>query len=213
MTFIIYALPGIFHNHGIITCSIKRHKERNYMSMVCPSWLSFILYNPMRKKLSDRRRIIHESGITRESIVLEIGAGNGFLTEAIADYAAKVVVVELQDGMVRKLRKRISGLAGKVEIVTADIAAYHVQAPFADVCLLYYCFHEVADKPAAVKNIAGALKSGGYLSLYEPSIEVRGNDMRKTVRMFTDAGFEKETEHKNMFSRFARLRKMEAERQ
>jgi len=177
------------------------------MSVVCPSWLSFILYNPIRKKLSDRGRVLHDSRITGESVVLEVGAGNGFLTEAIAEHAKKVVVVELQDGMVRKLRNRISGLTGKVDIVTADIAAYTFPSPFADVCLLYYCFHEVADKPAAVSNIAGALKGGGYLSIYEPSIEVGKKDMIETVRMFTDAGFEKETEHKNLFTRFARLKK------
>lgn len=178
--------------------------------MVCPSWLSFILYNPVRKKFSDRGRILNDSRITGESVVLEVGAGNGFLTEAIADHAKKVIVVELQDGMVRKLRKRVSGFAGKVEIVNADIAAYKVQAPFADVCLLYYCFHEVADKPAAVINITRALKRGGYISIYEPGIEVGEKDMMETVRMFTDAGFEKEAEQKNMFSRFARLRKTEA---
>jgi len=178
--------------------------------MVCPPWLSFILYNPIRKRLSDRAKILHESGITRESTVLEVGAGNGFLTEAIALQAKKVIVVELQEGMVRKLRKRISGCAGNVEIMTADIAAYQVQAPFADVCLLYYCFHEVADKPAAVKNITRAVKNGGYLSIYEPGIEVGKRAMMETVRMFTDAGFEKKAEHKNMFSRFARLKKREA---
>lgn len=177
------------------------------MCHVCPSWLSFILYNPIRKRLSDRGRIIQDSMITRKSVVLEVGAGNGFLTEAIAEQAKKVIVVELQDGMVKKLQKRISGVAGKVEIVTADIAAYQVQAPFADVCLLYYCFHEVADKAAAVKNITRAVKSGGYISIYEPGVEVGKKDMKETVRMFTDAGFIKEAEHDNMFSRFARLKK------
>jgi ubiquinone/menaquinone biosynthesis C-methylase UbiE len=178
--------------------------------MVCPSWLSFILYNPVRKKLTDRDKILRESGITGESTVLEVGAGNGFLTEAIADLAKKVIVVELQIGMVRKLQKRISGYSGKVEIVTADIAAYQVQAPFADVCLLYYCFHEIADKSAAVKNMTRAVRTGGYISIYEPSVEVGKKDMIETVRMFTDAGFEKETEHRNMFSRFVRLKKTEA---
>jgi ubiquinone/menaquinone biosynthesis C-methylase UbiE len=194
--------------NGII--SLKQfHQGGIYMCRVCPSWLSFILYNPVRKRLSDRGKILRESGIAKESAVLEVGAGNGFLTEAIADQARKVVVVEIQEGMVRKLQKRISGFAGKVEIVTADIASYNVQAPFADVCLLYYCFHEVADKPSAVTKITRAVKTGGYLSIYEPGIEVGKKDMIETVRMFTDAGFNKEAEHENMFTRFARLRKTE----
>ncbi|MEW6600415.1 MAG: class I SAM-dependent methyltransferase [Nitrospirota bacterium] len=178
------------------------------MSVVCPSWLSFILYNPIRKKFSDRSKILRESGITGESVVLEVGAGNGFLTEAIADHARKVIVVELQDGMVRKLRKRVSRVIDKVEIFTADIASSKLEPDFADVCLLYYCFHEFASKPDAVRNISLALKQGGLLSIYEPKIEVKRRDMIATIGMFTDEGFVLENERVNMFSRFARLKKV-----
>jgi len=58
--------------------------------MVCPSWLSCILYNPARKASTDRRRIMSESKISGKSVVLEVGAGNGFLTEVLAEHAAKV---------------------------------------------------------------------------------------------------------------------------
>ncbi|MDH4028252.1 MAG: hypothetical protein OEU95_05440, partial [Nitrospirota bacterium] len=67
--------------------------------MVCPSWLSFILYNPLRLRFTDRDRIINDSCITPDSVVLEVGAGNGFLTEAIARVAKRTVCVELQEGM------------------------------------------------------------------------------------------------------------------
>ncbi len=177
------------------------------MSRVCPSWLSFILYNPVRKRFTDRQRILHESGIAKDSVVLEIGGGNGFLTEAIADYAKKVIVIELQDGMVRKLKKRISGLDNKVDVITADIASYNTEAVSADVCLLYYCFHEIANKPDAVKNIAKAIKKRGILSIYEPRVEVGTKDMIQTTRMFKDAGFAKEQEYKSLFTRFVRMRK------
>ncbi len=177
------------------------------MSLVCPSWLSFILYNPIRKKFTDRQHILHESGIAKDSVVLEVGAGNGFLTEMIADYAKKVIVIELQDGMVRKLKKRISGLDNKVDIITADIASYNTEAFSADVCLLYYCFHEIANKPDAVKNIAKAIKSKGIISIYEPKFEVGRKDMVQTIRMFEDAGFKKEQEYKSLFTRFVRMRK------
>ena len=94
---------------------------------ICPSWLSFILYNPIRKALTDRKKILDESCITANSLVLEVGAGNGFLTEVIAERARKVYAIELQDGMVKKLEKRVQHFGDKVDIIHGDIASYSIE--------------------------------------------------------------------------------------
>ncbi|MBI5056142.1 MAG: class I SAM-dependent methyltransferase [Nitrospirae bacterium] len=180
------------------------------MSHVCPSWLSFVLYNPIRKTFTDRKKVLDESGIRADSVVLEIGPGNGFLTEAIAGRARKVVSVELQPGMVKKLNKRVMKFGGKVKLVTADIASHSAGDSFADVCLLYYCFHEIKNQDGAVINISRAIKPGGILAIYEPGVEVNKVKMERTVGMFENAGFKKESEHKTLFTRFARLRKLPA---
>ncbi len=177
------------------------------MRAVCPSWLSFILYNPVRKILTDRQRVLDESNITPDSVVLEIGAGNGFFTEMIALRAQKVIAVELQEGMVRKLKKRAQGLSEKVDVVQGDIASLAIGEEFADVCLMYYCFHEVSNKADAVINISSAVRKGGVLSIYEPTIEVSKSAMQKTIEMFEQKGFSGEFERDGAFTRFARLRK------
>ncbi len=179
------------------------------MCHVCPSWLSFILYNPLRKKFTDRDKILSDSQIGKDSTVLEVGAGNGFLTEAIAEIAGKIVIAELQEGMVRKLRKRVKRFSDKIEIITSDISSVNLQTGFADVCLLYYCFHEISDQPAAAHNIAKAVKRNGILSIYEPTVEVGKKAMAHTVKMFSDAGFIKEVENNGLFTRFVRMRKQE----
>jgi tRNA A58 N-methylase Trm61 len=178
------------------------------MAHVCPSWLSFMLYNPVRKAFTDRHKILDESGITPDCIVLEVGAGNGFLTEVIAKRAQKVICVELQDGMVRKLKKRVERFGNKIEIITTDIASQSIGDACADVCLLYFAFHEVEDKAHAVININTALKPNSILSLYEPTIEVKKNDMQKNIALFEQTGFVKEREFSRTFTRFARLRKL-----
>ncbi len=175
--------------------------------MVCPSWLSFILYNPVRKVFTDRNKVIAESGITSNSIVLEVGAGNGFLTEALAEHAKKVFAVELQGGMVKKLQKRVHRFGGKVEIIHSDIAAFKIEEEFADVCIMYYSFHEVRDKLEAARNIDRAVKMNGILSIYEPTIEVTKTGMKETVNLFQSMGFVKEINWSNFFTRFVRLRK------
>ncbi|MBI5632659.1 MAG: class I SAM-dependent methyltransferase [Nitrospirae bacterium] len=177
------------------------------MAFVCPSWFSFILYNPIRKAFTDRSKVLDESCITRDSIVLEIGAGNGFFTEAIAERAKKVIAVELQQGMVRKLRKRVQRFGDAVEIVLQDIASADMPHDSADVCLLYYSFHEIAHQGEAAAIIARTVRQNGVLSIYEPSVEVNRKDMDATVSLFQSRGFSLEERHDNLFTRFARLRK------
>ncbi len=174
---------------------------------LCPSYLSFILYNPIRKVLTNRDRVLEESGITGTSTVLEVGAGNGFLTEAIAQRAKKVYALELQAGMVRKLRKRMKPFGDKVDIILADIAAYDIRSGFADVVLMYYSFHEISNQSGAAGKIGMAIKPGGILSIYEPAIEVKEAGMQKAIGMFESIGFTKEVVRDGRFTRFARLRK------
>jgi tRNA A58 N-methylase Trm61 len=175
--------------------------------MICPSWLSYILYNPVRKAFTDRGKVLAESGVTSDSVVLEVGAGNGFFTEVLAERAQRVFAVELQGGMIKKLRRRVRTSRGKVCIIPGDVAALVMEEGFADVCLLYYSFHEMTDKIGAVDNINRALKTGGALSIYEPTMEVGKAEMQKTVAMFEQKGFAKEAEQDGLFTRFVRLRK------
>lgn len=177
------------------------------MAFVCPSWFSFILYNPVRKAFTDRSRVLDESCITRDAVVLEIGAGNGFFTEAIAERAKRVIAVELQQGMVRKLRKRVQRFGDRVEIVLKDIASADLAHELADVCLLYYSFHEIARQEEAAAVIARTVKRNGVLSIYEPSVEVSSRDMEGTISLFQSLGFSVEKTSANIFTRSARLRK------
>ncbi len=62
--------------------------------------------------------ILEISGITKEDIVVEIGAGLGFVTEQLVKYAKKVYAIELDEDMVNELSK-IN--ADNLEIVHNDI--------------------------------------------------------------------------------------------
>jgi ubiquinone/menaquinone biosynthesis C-methylase UbiE len=175
--------------------------------MVCPSWLSFILYNPVRKALTDRTRILGETGVTKDSVVLEVGAGNGFLTEMLAESAKKVYAVELQEGMIRKLKRRVVRFGERVSVIKGDIAVTSLKEGFADVCLLYYSFHEFDNQEQAAETIGRAVRSGGIVAIYEPTIEVGRLAMLRTASLFEKRNFLKETEKSGIFTRFVRLRK------
>ncbi|MDI6639000.1 MAG: 16S rRNA (adenine(1518)-N(6)/adenine(1519)-N(6))-dimethyltransferase RsmA [Bacillota bacterium] len=64
--------------------------------------------------------IISAADLGRADAVLEIGAGTGILTQALAERAAHVIAVELDDRLVEILRANFAGLPN-VDILHADI--------------------------------------------------------------------------------------------
>lgn len=67
-------------------------------------------------------RIVDAADLTPTDRVLEIGPGQGVLTQALAAHAARVVAVELDDRLIEPLRTRFAG-APHVAIVHGDILA------------------------------------------------------------------------------------------
>jgi len=67
-----------------------------------------------------RARIVGSAGLTRDDVVLEIGAGDGSLTALIAGQAGRVIAVELDDRLIPVLQARF-GANSRVTVVRGDI--------------------------------------------------------------------------------------------
>lgn len=65
--------------------------------------------------------IVADAGITSDDVVIEIGAGAGTLTKALAKVAKKVIAFEIDTNLVNVLGENLKGLDDKVEIVFKDI--------------------------------------------------------------------------------------------
>jgi 16S rRNA (adenine1518-N6/adenine1519-N6)-dimethyltransferase len=76
-----------------------------------------------------RDAIADASTVGRDDDVLEVGAGVGTLTIALAALARRVVAVELDRGLMPALREVVAGRPN-VEVVQADILRYDVAAAF-----------------------------------------------------------------------------------
>lgn len=64
--------------------------------------------------------IIEESGVCKDTLVLEIGPGTGALTLPLAERAGRVIAVELDENMIEGLRIKTFGM-DHVEIIHGDI--------------------------------------------------------------------------------------------
>jgi 23S rRNA (adenine-N6)-dimethyltransferase len=72
------------------------------------------------------RRLVELSTIGSSDTVYEIGPGNGIITAALAHVAKRVIAIEKDPRLVRRLRERF-GLHDNVEIVEQDFLAYSLQ--------------------------------------------------------------------------------------
>jgi len=76
-----------------------------------------------------RDHVAQAAGIAADDEVLEVGAGVGTLTIALAQLCRRVVAVELDRTIIKALREVVAGHGG-VEVVQADILRYDLQAGF-----------------------------------------------------------------------------------
>jgi 23S rRNA (adenine-N6)-dimethyltransferase len=63
--------------------------------------------------------LVRSVGIARDDLVVEIGAGGGRLTHALAHRARRVIAIEIDDPFVHRLRRVFAGVEN-VQIVGAD---------------------------------------------------------------------------------------------
>jgi 23S rRNA (adenine-N6)-dimethyltransferase len=66
--------------------------------------------------------LVEQAGVGADDLVVEIGAGTGVLTEALARRAGRVVAVEYDPRLAERARARLAGF-GNVRVVTADALA------------------------------------------------------------------------------------------
>lgn len=65
--------------------------------------------------------MVGDAGVTQDDTVLEIGAGAGTLTRALAEKAKKVYAFEIDRNLIPILGETLKGLDDKVEVIFKDI--------------------------------------------------------------------------------------------
>jgi 16S rRNA (adenine1518-N6/adenine1519-N6)-dimethyltransferase len=76
-----------------------------------------------------RDQVAEQAGLSPEDEVLEVGAGVGTLTVALAPRCRRVVAVELDGRLIPALRECLTGI-DNVEVVRTDILRFNVRSAF-----------------------------------------------------------------------------------
>jgi ubiquinone/menaquinone biosynthesis C-methylase UbiE len=133
-------------------------------------WVYDLLSRSAEKGELGRRRRELLSGL--EGTVLEIGAGTG-LNLPHYEHAEKVVAVEPDSSMAKRLPRRVAEASMPVEIVAGSAEALPFPDGGFDTVVVTFVLCSVGDPAAALAEIRRVLAPGGRLVLLE---HVRGDD-------------------------------------
>ncbi|MDA1196400.1 MAG: methyltransferase domain-containing protein [Nanoarchaeota archaeon] len=128
------------------------------------------LYNKIKRNaqiitLKDIGLIITETGIGKDSVVVDAGAGSGALSCFMAHICKKVTAYELRDDFIELVKKNKETLGLKNFTLKKGSVYTDVTEKNIDVMTL-----DVPEPWEALGSAKGALKMGGFLVSYSPTI-------------------------------------------
>ena len=158
---------------------------------VCPVERAGSLDNRIRRWLQDPRKILGPY-ITEGMTVLDIGCGPGLFTIDMAQMVGKsgrVIAVDLQEGMLEKLRNKIQGteLAERITLQRCKEDRIGV-SDNVDFALAFYMVHEVPDQQEFFDEVRSILKPEGLVLIVEPPFHVSKKAFEETIGKARDAG-------------------------
>ena len=146
---------------------LKSNTEKEFF-VFNPSFID--LYRKIKRDaqiipLKDIGFIIAETGINKESKILDAGSGSGALACFLASIAKEVITYEIREDFIEIVKLNIEFLNLKnIKIRKKDIYE-EIDDKNIDVAIL-----DVPEPWKALDNCAKALKPGGFLASYSPSV-------------------------------------------
>lgn len=170
---------------------------REYFDQVAGQW------DEMRRQFFGegvRRASIEAAQVRPGLTVADVGTGTGFLAELALEAGARVVGIDISDGMLAEVTARLAGR--DFEARRGDTAALPLGDGEVDAVLGNMVLHHADDPPAAIREMARALKPGGTLVITDADTHYHdwlrteqhdrwlGFDRADIARWFADAGLE-----------------------
>ena len=90
--------------------------------------------------------LLQSLGLDAGSTVLDLGAGTGQFTLAVAPACARVIAADVSPPVLERLRSKVAAAGfDNVETVEAGFVSYEHEGPPVDIAYSRYAFHHVPD--------------------------------------------------------------------
>jgi ubiquinone/menaquinone biosynthesis C-methylase UbiE len=115
-------------------------------------------------------RLLQALGLDASSTVLDLGAGTGQFTLAVAPVCSRVIAVDVSPVMQELLRRKVGAAhQGNIECVSAGFLTYEHSGEPVDFAYSRYALHHLPDfwKAQALARLARSMRPGAVLRLWD----------------------------------------------
>jgi excisionase family DNA binding protein len=145
------------------TYSSSESETKEFFNRVAPQW------EDIRRGYYDEsviNRLLETDILKSEMTVLDLGAGDGYLSRAIAGFVKKVVAVDISGEMLKELLKKASdeGIAN-IETLESDGCDMPLEKSSVDIVCSNMYLHHIEDPMNAINEMKRVLKPKGMVFL------------------------------------------------
>jgi ubiquinone/menaquinone biosynthesis C-methylase UbiE len=185
-----------------------------FHSQPAPPIIGPFLNSPLRRLFQPTDRVIERSGVKPGMTILDLGCGSGAFTPPAARVVGeggKVYALDIQPAMLRQLERRLAR-ARNHDIKNVELKqASAYELPFADesldLVISVAAFHEIPDKPRALREVKRVLKKDGILALTELILDPDYPLATTTIKEGEAVGFVFEAKLGNFWDYTVRFKK------
>ena len=135
-------------------------RVQDYFELVSPKW------DVMRKSFYGeevRKAILNAVHVKPIDTVLDVGAGTGFLTEAVSKIASKVIALDISRGMGEEAIAKMG--SGNVEFRIGNAESMPFQDSSVDAVIGNMVLHHCPHPGIAISEMSRVLKPGGRIAI------------------------------------------------
>ena len=157
---------------------IADHQRRRFNELVD------VFDQPQPLEVMERlQEIVSSAGLRSGEVVLDVGTGVGVLIPLIQSYEPAAV---LACDIAEKMLQRVQNKYPAVRTFHADIALLDLASTSLDAIFMNGMYGNIADKPAACRNAARMLRSGGRLLVSHPEGRAFIDQLRAASDLFIE---------------------------
>ena len=165
----------------------QRFAESLIGTAYLPHWLSFLIDNPLRALLISPATLVERLSLRPEARVLEVGAGSGYFSAALAERVplGHLEILDLQAEMLAKARRKIERARySNVGFTQSDVCSLPFPDASFDLAILVAVLGEVPDEPKCLQSLWRVIRPGGIVAFHEhiPDPDfIKSDDLRSRV--------------------------------
>lgn len=153
------ALIGWLSSGDSQAYSSSEGEAKEFFNEVAPEW------EEIRKNYYDesiKNELIQMKILKKNMTVMDLGAGDGYLSRAVAKLVKKVLAVDISKEMLKELGKkaRENGI-GNIEIVESDAQDIPIEDASTDIVCASMYLHHIEKPENAIREMNRLVKPGG----------------------------------------------------